>query len=66
MGVSAFIAKNQREYIQLAIKFGIDREAQKLAEKRIRVANKAIFDTGSAIKAHEKFFLQIAALNSAN
>ena len=66
MGISAFIAKNQREYIQTAIKFGIDREAQELAEKRIRVANKAIFDNGSAIKAHEKFFLQIAALNSAN
>ena len=39
---------------------------QELAEKRIRIANKAIFDTESAIKAHEKFFLQIAALNSAN
>ena len=63
MGIKRFIAKNPEEYVKLAVKFGVNREAQSIAERDIRHANKAIFDTQTATKAHEKIFLEVMKFN---
>jgi len=58
MGINKLIAETPEEYVKIAVKYGSDRDAQNLAEKRIREAERTIFDTVSAIKAHENFFLE--------
>jgi len=59
MGIDTLIAKTPEEYIKIAVKYGDNKDARALVEERIHNAQKSIFDTKSAIKAHEKFFCEV-------
>jgi protein O-GlcNAc transferase len=64
MGINALIAKNPKEYIKIAVKYGKSKQDRILIEDRIRKAQKSIFGTKSAIQAHEQFFLEVISSNN--
>ena len=63
MGFDALIARSPKEYIKIAVKYGRNKRARILIEDRIRKAQKSIFGTKSAIRAHEQFFLEVISSN---
>jgi protein O-GlcNAc transferase len=63
MGFDALIARSPKEYIKIAVKYGRSKRARILIEDRIRKAQKSIFGTKSAIRAHEQFFLEVISSN---
>jgi protein O-GlcNAc transferase len=64
MGINEPIARTPKNYIKIALKFGLDKEARLKIEGRIRAAQKKIFNTSSSLYAHEQFFLNAMKINS--
>jgi predicted O-linked N-acetylglucosamine transferase (SPINDLY family) len=59
MGITEATAKTPKDYIKIALKFGLDKNARLKAEARIAAARNKIFDTSTALNAHEQFFLNV-------
>jgi protein O-GlcNAc transferase len=58
MGIDAAIAETPEDYINLAVKLGCNQEMRRTVEKDIQQAHRKIFDTNSALRTHETFFLE--------
>ncbi|MFP6711043.1 MAG: tetratricopeptide repeat protein [Rhodospirillales bacterium] len=60
MEINGLIAKTSEDYIRIALYFGLDTGSREQIEARIRAARGTIFDTNSALRTHETFFLEAA------
>ena len=62
MGIEEAIAATPAEYINIAVNLATDINARTSLEERISNAHSLIFNTNSAIREHEQFFLEAVAL----
>ncbi|MBT3916586.1 MAG: tetratricopeptide repeat protein [Rhodospirillaceae bacterium] len=62
MGIEDAIAATSGDYINIAVKLGTDKNARAALGERIAKAHGLIFNANSAIRDHERFFLEAMAL----
>ena len=56
MGIKACIAKNLSEYVEIALKLGLDKNYRYEISQRIRFSNQILFENREVINEFETFF----------
>lgn len=64
MGIDVPLAETAEDYIKIALKFGLNKEAREEIESYIQGAYKTLFNTRSASRMHEEFFLEAIKIAS--
>ena len=64
MGIDVPLAETAEDYIKIALKFGLNKEAREEIENYIQGAYKPLFNTRSASRMHEEFFLEAIKIAS--
>ena len=58
MGVMDCVAKNQQEYVEIALRLGTDRDCRTAMRERIVDTSECIFEDVGTVRALERFFTE--------
>ena len=62
MAIDEPVAHSPENYVEIALKLGLDPALRANIENQIKAAADTIFETNSAIRSHEQFFLEALAI----
>jgi len=63
LGLTDTIAQNEREYIQIAVKLGLDTEWRNIIKEKFKANKERIFNDQSCVKSLEEFYRSVVKSN---
>jgi len=64
MGISECLAKNEADYVNIALKIANDRDYRYALGKKIKEKSPILFEDLNAVKEHEQIFLQLLSVKN--
>jgi protein O-GlcNAc transferase len=63
MGIDTCIAKNLNEYVEIALKLGLDKAYREGLSRRIKLSNKVLYENTEVINEFETFFKSVFSMD---